>query len=584
VSLRFRLNVIVTLMVVLLTAVIAVIVVADTRRSIREEMTAGSKVSYQLMNSVLHNTGLVEDPGATDAKVLDFLRTLGRVRAHELRYYDSSGNLVYTSPPSSYKAGRDAPAWFSRLVEPELQPLELATAQGRVLIIPDASRAVLDAWDDLTRLVTLVLGFLVAVNLTLFLLLGRFLRPLGSVLAGLSDMERGRYDARLPHYGLPEFEAMSHTFNRMAAGLEESHAENRRLALVARQSSDAILICDLDGRITYWNPAAERLFGYAAQEIVGQSSDQLLPADGPCSQRTESLQVIRERHVIENLETRRCTRDGRLIDVALSAAPLIDPATDAVIGEILSMRDITEHLRVRETERELEQNRRLTQLIQTRLEEERRALARELHDELGQCVTAIRTIGSAIALRAQGGAPEIQSNAKAIVDIAGHIYDVVHDIIRELRPPALDNLGLRDALADSLSNWRSRHPEIACDLTLAEDVDELGEPINITLYRIVQECLTNVARHAAARRVDISLQRAGDRVELVVRDDGRGLDERHESDAARFGIMGMRERVQSLGGGFELTSDPGAGVTVRVSVPFRAKADAPGGARRREHA
>jgi PAS domain S-box-containing protein len=434
--------------------------------------------------------------------------------------------------------------------------------------------------------VTLVLGFLVAVNLTLFLLLGRFLRPLGSVLAGLSDMERGRYDARLPHYGLPEFEAMSHTFNRMAAGLEESHAENRRLALVARQSSDAILICDLDGRITYWNPAAERLFGYAAQEIVGQSSDRLLPADGPPSQGTERLQVIRERRVIENVETRRCTRDGRLIDVALSAAPLVDPATDTVIGEILSMRDITEHLRVRETERELEQNRRLTQLIQTRLEEERRALARELHDELGQCVTAIRTIGSAIALRAQGGAPEVQSNAKAIVDIAGHIYDVVHDIIRELRPPALDNLGLRDALADSLADWRSRHPEVACDLTLAQDVDELGESINITLYRIVQECLTNVARHAAARRVEISLRRDGDRVELVVRDDGRGLDERHESEAARFGIMGMRERVQSLGGEFELTSDPGAGVTVRASVPIGAKADATAAAaaRRREPA
>jgi len=584
VSLRFRLNVIVTLMVVLLTAVIALIVIADTRRSIREEMAAGSKVSYQLMNSVLHNTGLVEDPGATDAKVLDFLRTLGRVRAHELRYYDSSGNLVYTSPPSSYKVGRDAPAWFARLVQPELQPLELATAQGRVLIIPDASRAVLDAWDDLTRLVTLVLGFLVAVNLTLFLLLGRFLRPLGSVLAGLSDMERGRYDARLPHYRLPEFEAMSHTFNRMAAGLEESHAENRRLALVARQSSDAILICDLDGRITYWNPAAERLFGYAAHEIVGQSYDRLLPADGPCSQRTESLQVIRERRVIENFEMQRCTRDGRLIDVALSAAPLVDPATDTVIGEILSMRDITEHLRAREAEHELEQNRRLTQLIQTRLEEERRALARELHDELGQCVTAIRTIGSAIALRAQTGAPEVQSNAKAIVDIAGHIYDVVHDIIRELRPPALDNLGLRDALADSLANWRSRHPEIACDLAFGEDVDELGEPINITLYRIVQECLTNVARHAAARRVEIALRRAGDRVELVVRDDGRGLDERHDSEAASFGIMGMRERVQSLGGEFELTSDRGAGVTVRMTVPVPAQADATAVARRREPA
>jgi glucose-6-phosphate-specific signal transduction histidine kinase len=105
-------------------------------------------------------------------------------------------------------------------------------------------------------------------------------------------------------------------------------------------------------------------------------------------------------------------------DVALSAAPLIDPATGDVIGEICGMRDITEHRRAQQTERELEQNRRLTQLIQTRLEEERRAIARELHDELGQCVTAIKTIGAAIANRTKESSSEIHASAQTIVSVA----------------------------------------------------------------------------------------------------------------------------------------------------------------------
>jgi two-component system, NarL family, sensor histidine kinase UhpB len=464
-SLRFRLNAIITLVVLLIAAVLAQIVIADTRRAIREEMNAGGKVTHQLMTSVLHNSRLVEDPGATDVKVLAFLRTLGRVRAHEIRYYTSSGTLVYTSPPSPYKAGRSAPAWFSNLVAPDLTPVELATPQGRVVIVPDASRAVLDAWDDLTKLLVLVTGFLVAVNVASFVLLGRFLRPLSGVLAGLAEMERGRLDVRLPRYSLPEFDAMGQAFNRMAAGLEESQAEHRR---------------------------------------------------------------------------------------ALRA------------------------------ELELEQNRRLTQTIQSRLEEERRALARELHDELGQSVTAIRTIGSAIAARTKDAAPEAHANAQTIVDIAGRIYDAVHSIVRELRPPALDNLGLRDALEDSVAGWRARHPDIACGLRLEGELDGLGEVVSITLYRLVQECLTNVARHAGATRVDVSVERRGGNVRLVVADDGKGLAE--GGDDGHYGLIGMRERVQALDGDFELVTAPGSGLTVRATLPVRAGADAAAAASARESA
>ena len=265
------------------------------------------------------------------------------------------------------------------------------------------------------------------------------------------------------------------------------------------------------------------------------------------SEVSENLRSIGERRLIENLETRRLTREGRIVEVALSAAPLVDPASGEVIGEICSMRDITEHKRAQQAEAELEQNRRLTQLIQTRLEEERRSIARELHDELGQCVTAIKTIGAVIANRAQSSMPEIHTNAQTIVQVAGHIYDVVHGIIRQLRPSALDNLGLREALEDWVGTWRARHPEIELDLDLSGDLDDLGETVNITVYRIIQECLTNVVRHAAASQGADRGRAHADCVEVMVRDNGKGLGERNETEAARFGLMGMRERVQALG-------------------------------------
>lgn len=566
-SLRFRLNLIITLLVVSLSAVVAAIVINDTRRSIREEMNAGRRVTQQLLSSVLQNSDLVRDPRAAGDDLLAFLQSLGRVRAHEIRYYHAGGWLIYTSPPSTYKAGREAPEWFTSLVGPQLAALEFAIPNGRIVVITDASRAVLDAWDDLAHLLWLALGFLVVVNSIVFLLVGRFLRPLRSVLAGLSEMERGKFGARLPHYSVPEFGAMSQTFNRMAGALHESQAESRRLALIAEQSSDAIVICDLAGRISYWNPAATRLFGYGSEDIIGQSNELLIP---PGQEVAAGRDALRQQRAIENLETRLLRRDGCLIDVALSAAPLIDPAGGEVIGEIFSIRDITEHKSAQKAASELEQNRRLTQLIQTRVEEERRTLARELHDELGQCVTGIRTIGTAIAQRTRDGAPEIHDNARTIVEVAGHIYDVVHGIIRQLRPPALDNLGLCEALEDWLASWRERQPEIAFKLTLDGELDDLGETVNITIYRIVQECLTNVARHAGATRVGIAVTRRDDRVEVLVRDDGKGLRERHESEAAHFGLMGMRERVQALHGHFELDSRPGDGLRVCASIPLTA--------------
>ncbi len=573
-SLRFWINLVITVVVAGFAVVTSYLLVGDLKKSINEEIEAGTRVTVQLLETVVASSQDAAAGGDEMAGLAMFLRDAGRVRANEIRLYDALDNLIYESPPSLYKQGRWAPEWFASLVRPPISDVRLELPGGTIVVTPDSSRSILDAWDELKWLGGLLLAFFVMLNLLVFWLLGRFMQPLRSILKGLSEMEQGRFAARLPEYRLPEFASISHSFNRMAQALEDSIMENRRLALIAQQSSDAIIIHDLEGRISFWNSAAERMFGYRASEILGNSAMQLAPPQRQ-AELHDTLDKVRRRERVEHLETERLTRSGELVDVALSAAPLVDPVSDDVIGEICAMRDMTEHKRMQQTEEELEQNRRLTQLIQSRLEEERRNIARELHDELGQCVTAIKSIGTAIAKRQDGTTEETRKNAGTIVSVASHIYDVVHSIIRQLRPSALDHLGLSEALREAVAAFQSRHAEVVAELNLAPDIDGSGESINITVYRIVQECLTNVIRHSRASRVTIAVSRdagtgAGDVLRVRVQDNGKGLEGADASAGKRFGLMGMRERVQAFGGSLDISSGgPGQGVIVEAMIPVK---------------
>ena len=576
-SLRLRINLVISVLMVAFLLAAGAIIIDDTRRSTREEIEASTKITVQLMSAVVYAGQFYPSTSTQREFLLSFLNNLGRVRAHDIVLEDGLGNIVYQSPKSVYKTGRSAPEWFAELVSPQTRTVNIAFPGATLRIVPDASRSVLDAWDDLKALMMVAGGFFVLLIALLFWLVGRSLRPLAIVLNGLSGMEQGRFDTRLPAFRAPEFSSISHTFNRMAQALQDSVSENQRLALIAKQSSDAIIIQDLDGTVTYCNPAAERLLGYRAEELLGHTGASLAPAER-ADEIGRNLATVRARGVIENQETQRLAKDGRVLDVALSAAPLVDPQKDQVIGSIVSLRDITEHKRAVDAERQLQQNRQLTQLIQKHVEEERRSLARELHDELGQCVTAIKTIGASIANRSRDCAPEIHASSNMIVQVAGRLYDSMHGIVRQLRPSELDNLGLRETLEEAISALQAQHPQLRFRLETRGELDRLGESLNINAFRIVQECLTNVLRHAGASRADVLLTHAaddrGERLEIEVRDDGRGMIVAGVEAAARYGILGMRERVESLRGSFVLESQPGRGVCVKVTLPVGARAGA----------
>ncbi len=217
----------------------------------------------------------------------------------------------------------------------------------------------------------------------------------------------------------------------------------------------------------------------------------------------------------------------------------------------------------------LHENRELTKRLIRLQEEEYRWLARELHDEMGQSLTAIKADAVLIGNHCRTHASPIGRSARAIAATADDLYELTRALIRHLRPGALDDLGLVAALESYLREWRARRPGIACTFSAEGELEGLGEDINITLYRVIQECLTNVIRHAAASRVEVRLYRACGEVCLNVRDNGRGVAaQRVPWRNQRLGLIGMRERVEGLGGRIALDSLPGEGLGVTVHLPL----------------
>ncbi|MCR6702345.1 MAG: histidine kinase [Dokdonella sp.] len=317
------------------------------------------------------------------------------------------------------------------------------------MIRSEASRAVLDGWDDMKRLLGVALALFAAVNVIVYVVVGRAVTPFERILRGLREMERGDFHVRLPALRGREAGAMGAAFNHMAAAIESS------------------------------------------------------------------------------LEARR--------EAAESAARLAAQQT-------------------------------LTGALHARIEEERRALARELHDELGQQVTAIRSLALAIARRAEDDGA-MRNAVQALTATANQLYDSMHAMVPRLRPLALDSLGLVDAVADLVDDWRLRTTGIRYETALAPLGDEPGDAVRIGAYRIVQEALSNAVRHARPARIEVRVAVEDGALAIAVADDGIGLPDAPEH-AGRFGLRGMRERAEALGGQLQIASAPGAGCTLRVRIPL----------------
>jgi two-component system sensor histidine kinase UhpB len=454
-TLRLKINLIVSLLTLLFVTAMLALQLRAMRESVHQEVVAANRVAAQLLN----RTAWLYAAQGTPA-MLSFLQGVGRVRSNDITLLDNDDQVLYSSPTSVYKAGRDAPDWFAGLVSPPPSKLSIAFPGGKLVVHSNASRAVLDAWDDFVLLMLSALGLLAVVNAGVFWLVGRATRPFADIVDALNQLESGRFDVALRTLPGTEAAAIGAAFNRMV-GMLQQHIETERRAVRAE------------------------------------------------SRLSESREL------------------GRWVD--------------------------------------------------QKIEQERRLIARELHDELGQSVTAMRSMALSIAQRVQALDPQAEQAARLIAEESARLYTAMHGMIPRLTPLVLDKFGLVAALEDLVERTRNSHGGVELEWRLGIELDRLRLDTDtaLVLYRAAQEGITNALRHGEAHRIVLALEGDEHAVNLMLTDDGRGLpgpEAARETSVGHYGLRWLAERIDSLGG--ELRLEPavpsGARLTVRLPLPAAA--------------
>jgi len=366
------------------------------------------------------------------------------------------------------------------------------------------------------------------------------------------------------------------------------------LAAIVDSSEDAIVSKTLDGIITSWNASAERLFGYAASEAIGQHISLIIPIDR-LNEETVIIERIRKGIRIEHFDTVRVRKDKTSFDISLTISPIRD-ASGKIIGASKIARDITQRkqieralreseeryrtladaldtqvqFRTQELERRNSELRELSGLLLESQDAERRHIARELHDSAGQTLTAI---GLQLA--------RISEEAKKDAALAKEVHnaeDLVQHLARELRttsyllhPPLLDETGISSALSWYVQGLAERSG-LEIDLQVSENFGRLPSEMELVIFRLVQECLTNIHRHSGSKIALIGIEREGNTVRVKVEDQGKGMSPERlaaiQSQGTGVGIRGMRERVRHLRGDLVIESN-GSGTKICATFPVK---------------
>ena len=567
-TLRLRLNFLLTIIMLIFMLALFFATMATTKQQIREGVESANRVSMQLLDTVITSSIQNPDWGNTDKVMSLFLMELGHVRSNTISLYNLQNRLIYRTPDSTYRMDENPPQWFVKLLAPPMETKSRLINYGRLVVQTNPTGAIKEAWAETSHLLMTVLLFFIALNIILYLMLGKWLRPINPMLNAIEKMGKGNFSVRLPKFSVPEFKLIADNFNKMGLSLESFIKENNRLALIAEQTADAVIIHDSDLNVSFWNSSAEKMFGYKKVEILGKSAMLIIPKNRS-SELKENFNAVSKNKVIKNFETQRLAKNGQLIDVSISASALIDPKSKKIIGDIVSIRDISEKLIAKKSQLQLEKNRQLTAIIQDHIEDERRSLARELHDELGQYVSAIKIFAQNITNRSKGKDNDIQESSISVTAAANQIYDGMHNIIRKLRPGSLDNLGLKDTLKDLVASWKKQHKGLDIILIADANLDNLGEAININVYRIIQEAMNNCLKHADATKVNILIEIKNENLFLEFSDNGVGFNKDILSKTKQFGIVGIQERVNSLRGKFELITKKNKGTILKFYIPIR---------------
>jgi two-component system sensor histidine kinase UhpB len=322
---------------------------------------------------------------------------------------------------------------------------------------------------------------------------------------------------------------------------------------------EAVFTTDEESRVTFLNPAAEVLTGWKLEEAASRPLGEIFQMDQEGEGRAPNRALLR-------------TRNGTAIPIEWSVAPIRDEQ-GAVIGRVLIFRDITERERAEAgLKQSREQLRSLAAHLQDVREEERTRIAREVHDELGQMITGLKMDLSWMEKRLptiadQPAREPLAVKARAMSGLLDHMVKTVRKIASELRPGVLDDLGLAPALEWQARDWQAR-TGIECQVSASLEGATISPERGTALFRIFQEALTNIARHAQATRVRVQISADAGWLTLEIQDNGRGITSEERQRAKSFGLLGMNERATLLGGEFTISGELGRGTTVLVRIPL----------------
>jgi PAS domain S-box-containing protein len=360
---------------------------------------------------------------------------------------------------------------------------------------------------------------------------------------------------------------------RYVAELEERIAERKQAETALRESEeryrelfenakDAMYVHDLDGTYIRVNKAAERLSGYPRKEIVGRNFLEFIAP--------EDIRYVREHFCTKLAQQGETTyevdvvsKDGRRVPVEVSSRAIYE--NGAIVGVQGMARDITERKLAQEALQMFSR-----QLIEAQ-EDERRRIARELHDQIGQVLTAVKM--NLYTVQQVCTSSETRSYVKDNIEAVDEAMRLVRDLSIDLRPPVLDDLGLATALRWYVDRYTRRTGlKVEVRIELADENERFSRELETACFRIAQEALTNVFRHANASQVLVQLAKEGDDLLLRIKDDGVGFDREsighREQPAATLGLVSMQERAHAAGGVIEIDSKLSKGTEVWSSIPL----------------
>ncbi len=439
-SLKLRLLIIVTIILLINFAAAGYFMVQNGRKAVAAEMESSTQLARGLLINALPTLRFSNDLSERLTMIVDSVRHTRHIRAW---FEDMNGRpLIGQEGRADFFNKPDAPDWFIRLMEPEAVAFRRLITKGSqsygyLVVEADPSDGVNDVWIDVQMLFWLAIFFLNLILIMIYMALRQGLRPLDELAEALADLEKGNFSARVDTTAVKELSPIQIRFNHMASVLEKTMAENHALA-----------------------------------------------------------------------------------------------------GNMLSLQ-----------------------------ESERRDLSRELHDELAPCLFGIRVdLAEIDRIAIENNLTEINEKVSSVKTITAHIQSLVRKMLSRLRPMTLDDLGLAEALRDMLHNWRDRQPEIDWEWDFQGDFSQLPDTLQVTIYRVVQECTTNCVRHAEASHVKVEVKADAENVKVAVTDDGKGLGSKLVHG---FGLIGMRERVTALGGRIAFDTEEGYGLQVRVLIPLK---------------